>query len=187
MHEVSLGQTIRDYLTGEHIEQTTYEDLRQALARILVEERGCPKENIEPKAGVHFPVTHQGKTEEYCRTVDLAVYDNDRKPLLIILFCPGQINTYRREALAAARLFAHGPVPLVAVTDTREAMLIATQTDTLLAEGMSSIPRWESLQQLAAEHSTTTLGEEQRDREQRILFTYSEFIKTCCGESVCML
>ena len=40
MHEVSLGGVIADYLTGEQLERTTYEDLRQALAKFLVEERG---------------------------------------------------------------------------------------------------------------------------------------------------
>ena len=40
MHEVSLGQSIQDYLTGENLDMTTYEDLRQGLARLLVEEKG---------------------------------------------------------------------------------------------------------------------------------------------------
>ena len=34
MHEVSLNQLITDYVSGREIMDTTYEDLRQALARM---------------------------------------------------------------------------------------------------------------------------------------------------------
>lgn len=195
MHEVSLGQTIRDYLTGEHIDKTTYEDLRQALARLLVEEKGYPASALKPKVGVRFPVAsdsaagtgEQAGEEEYCRTIDLAVYDAESRPMLILLFCPGQVNTYRRESLAAARLFPGGPVPLVVITDTREAMLVSVQDDVILGEGMHAIPVWDWLKRLVAEHAVQPLSPERMLAEQRILHTYSEFIKKCCDESLCML
>lgn len=221
MHEVSLGRTIRDYLTGEQVEQTTYEDLRQALARILVEEKGYPASSVRAKVGVHFPVTgsagsaspassvgsvgsvdsagvagdvrdnrddgEETGAEEYCRTVDLAVYDADGRPMLILLFCPGQVNTYRRESLAAARLFPGGPVPLVLITDTKDAMLVGVQKDEVLGEGMHGIPVWSWLERLVQEHPVLPLSQERVGAERRILHTYSEFIKTCCDESLCML
>ena len=56
MHEVSLGATLRDYLTGQDVDHTTYEDLRQALARLLVEELGHPRELVEPRVRVRFDV-----------------------------------------------------------------------------------------------------------------------------------
>ena len=34
MHEVSLNRVITDYISGQEIMDTTYEDLRQALARM---------------------------------------------------------------------------------------------------------------------------------------------------------
>lgn len=188
MHETSLGQTIRDYLTGEHIEATTYEDLRQALARILVEDKGYARDSVRSKVGVHFPVaTRDGEEEEYCRTVDLAVYDGAGTPQLLLLFCPGQVNTYRREALAAARLFPGGPVPLLVVTDTREAMLVAVNDGTVLTEGMRAIPVRGWLEQLVTEYPVEPLTPDRIERERRILHTYSEFIKTCCDASLCML
>ncbi len=185
MHEVSLGGTIRDYLTGDDVERTTYEDLRQALARVLVEERGYPASAIRPRVGVHFPVADGG--EEYCRTVDLAVHDAAGVPILLLLFCPGQVNTYRRESLAAARLFPGGPVPLVVVTDTRDAILVGVEENALLGDGMRAIPTWDWLAQLVREHPARPLSAERIAGERRILHTYSEFIKTCCDESLCML
>ena len=56
MHEESLGNVIRDYLTGEELVETSYEEFRQALARLLVEEKGYPKARLSPKVGVCFPV-----------------------------------------------------------------------------------------------------------------------------------
>ena len=56
MHEVSLGATLRDYLTGQDVDHTTYEDLRQALARLLVEELGHPRGLVEPRVRVRFDV-----------------------------------------------------------------------------------------------------------------------------------
>lgn len=189
MHEVSLGQTIRDYLTGEHIEKTTYEDLRQALARILVEEKGYPKEALISKVAVHFPVQTgvDGTLEDYCRTVDLAVYDSAGKPLMLLLFCPGQVNTYRRESLAAARLFPAGPAPLIVVTDTKEALLVGVQNNVVLGEGMRAIPTWSWLAELVESYPVEPLSSEQIAGERRILHTYSEFIKTCCDATLCML
>lgn len=183
MHEVSLGQTIRDYLTGETIESTTYEDLRQAIARLLVEELGYPKERVTPRLMVRFPVGG----EEYCRTVDLAVHDADGGLLLIVVFCPGQVNTFARESLAAARLAPGGPSPLVAVTDMRDAALYATADGSQLTTGIRALPRFEDLAPLAAAHPLSPLDDAGLDRERRILHAYSEFLKRCCGESVCLL
>lgn len=182
MHEVSLGQTIRDYLTGEAIDATTYEDLRQALARMLVEEKGYPADRLEPRVAVHFP-TADG---EYCRTIDLAVRDQGGKPLLILVFCPGQVNTFSRECLAAARLFPAGPVPFVVVTDLKEAQLLCVADGTILAHGIHALPSYGSLEALAAAHPVAPLTDDRYDRECRILHTYSEFLKRCCGESVCI-
>ncbi|MFV0347593.1 MAG: type I restriction endonuclease subunit R, partial [Halodesulfovibrio sp.] len=119
--------------------------------------------------------------------IDLAVYDAEQRPMLILLFCPGQVNTYRRESLAAARLFPGGPVPLVLITDTKEAMLVAVQKNEVLGEGMHAIPVWDWLERLVQEHPVLPLSSDRIAGERRILHTYSEFIKTCCDESLCML
>ncbi len=162
MHDISLGQCIRDYLTDEEVEATTYEDMRQALAMLLVEEKGYPKSLLRPRVAVSFPVE-----------------------LLMMLFCTGGVTTYVREALAAARLFPEGPTPLVAVTDSRRAVLLETTAGALLREDADAIPDWETLQSLAAERATPRFSEDQLDRERRILFAYSESLYDCCAFAAC--
>lgn len=179
MHEVSLGGTLRDYLTGEQVERTTYEDLRQALARMLVEERGYPAGQLRPR--VEIPYAIDG--EPQCRTADLAAYDESGRPLLLVIFCAGAPGTYERESVAAARLVPGGPAPLVLVTDTHDAVLLETTTGRALAEGMAAAPRWSDLLAKAALVEPRIMDDTARRREERILHAYTGFLKTCCGES----
>ena len=178
MHEVSKGAFVCDYLTGEEIEETTYEDCRQDLSRRLVEELGYPKERLRPKVGVTFPI--DGK--DYCRVVDLVALDEEGWPLLLVFFVAGQPGSFDREIVAAGRLVEGGPAPLVAATDTKEAVLHETARGTLVAHGVEqALPRWERLQELAREHPARELDATAREREGRILYTYSEYIYgSCC-------
>lgn len=182
MHEVSLGGIIIDYLTGEERACTTYEDLRQALARFLVEERGFSRQSLHPRHAIPYVVNN----ETYEREADIAMFCASGRLCLILVFCAGQINTYAREVRSMARLTLPHPAPLAVVTDTREADLIAVRDGTVLAKGLHALPNQAAMEALAADHEFPALHAEQRDRESRILHTYTGFLKTCCGE-ICSL
>lgn len=179
MHEESLGNVIRDYITGEEIAETSYEEFRQALARLLVEEKGYPKDRLHPKVGVCFPADGA----EYTRMVDLLAVDTEGNPLLFIIFCSGEPGSYIREALAAARIYQGGGVPLVAVTDTREAVLLEAATGRELGQGMRALPSWSEAMALNA--PVPRLPEDALVRERRILFAYSEFLSGGCCQAAC--
>jgi hypothetical protein len=180
MHEESLGSVIRDYLSGEELEETSYEEFRQALARMLVEEKGYPKESLVSKTGVCFPV--DGK--DYTRMVDLTALGPDGEPLLLIIFCSGEPGTYVREALAAARLH-QPPVPLVLTTDTKSAELVATVRGTTLASGMRAVPLYQDLAGLAQANPMAAPSSDQVERERRILYAYSEMLSGGCCQGAC--
>ena len=179
MHEESLGNVIRDYLTGEELVETSYEEFRQGLARLLVEERGFPRERLTPKVGVCFPVDGR----DYTRMVDLAADDGAGRTLLFVLFCSGEPGSYVREALAAARVYAAGPVPLALVTDSRDAVLLETVSGRELGRGMRAVPRYDDLAALAA--PPAPLSEDALSRERRILFAYSELLSGGCCPGAC--
>ncbi|EGJ49947.1 type I restriction enzyme HsdR N-terminal domain-containing protein [Desulfocurvibacter africanus] len=179
MHEVSLGGTLLDYLTGEQVERTTYEDLRQALARMLVEEKGYPSDSLRPRVDIPFHIDG----EQQSRTADLVAYDESDRPLLLVIFCAGAPGTYDRESVASARLIPGGPAPLVVVTDTRDAVLLETSRGRVLANGMAALPAWTDLRAKAEAVEQRPLSAEARQREERILHAYTGFLKTCCGES----
>ncbi|KUG28498.1 hypothetical protein ASZ90_001617 [hydrocarbon metagenome] len=182
MHEESLNRVIRDYLTGEDVEETSYEEFRQALARLLVEERGYPKDRMCAKVGVCFPVEGQ----DYTRMVDLVVADAGGAPLLVVIFCSGEPGSYIRETLAASRLYGDAPVPLALITDTKEALFLRVADGHILARGgMRTIPHYDELVALAAASPAPPLAEDAKDRERRILFAYSEFLSGGCCAGAC--
>ncbi len=183
MHEESLGTVIRDYLTGEELEETSYEEFRQALARLLVEERGFPRETLVPKTGVCFPIDGQ----DYTRMIDLEANGPDGAPLMLVIFCSGEPGTYMREALAAARLHKP-PVPLVLTTDTKSAVLAAAasgETLSPMGAGMRAIPYYQDLASLAAAHPLEPLAPDRAEREGRILYAYSEMLSGGCCQGAC--
>ncbi|MDP3429006.1 MAG: type I restriction enzyme HsdR N-terminal domain-containing protein, partial [Desulfomicrobium sp.] len=134
MHEVSLNRVITDYLTGQEIMDTTYEDLRQALAKLLVEDRKYPREFIRSKYELAFSVNG----EPHSVAIDLAVFSEQSEPLLALFFCPGEVGTFVRESLAAARIHLPAPFPLVLVTDSMELHLVETKSGELLGQGFNA-------------------------------------------------
>lgn len=180
MHEESLGTVIQDYLTGEQLTETSYEEFRQGLARMLVEERGYPKSALIPKCGVCFPIDGQS----YTRMVDVVAHGPDGEPWLLIIFCSGEPGSYARETLAAARLYVP-PVPLALVTDTRSAVLAAAGSGRELATGMRAVPRYEDLPGLIAANPLAPPDPKALERERRILFAYSEMLSGGCCQGAC--
>ena len=178
MHEVSLGGVIADYLTGEQLERTTYEDLRQALARFLVEERAFPPALLRPR----YAVAYSAGGEQHERQADVAAFCASGALGMLVVFCPGQVHTYTREVTALARLALPHPSPLAVVTDMREAELFAARDGAILARGLSALPDHKEMERLAAAHALPPLNAERRDKESRILHAYTGFLKTCCGE-----
>lgn len=180
MHESSLGGTLLDYITGQEIEETTFEEFRQALARFLVEEKGYPKENIRAKVKLRYEMDG----EEFERPIDYVVYDDSDRPILLVIFCAGSVGTYERETLFAARLLDGGPVPFAVTTDTNEATLLDVASGDVVEQGMRAIPDWENLLGMAQGASSEPLTSDRREKMLRIFHTYSGFLfGTCCSES----
>lgn len=180
MHESSLGGTLRDYLSGEEIDETTFEEFRQLLVRVLVEERGYPKERIRAKVLVKYTIDG----EEYERPLDFVVYDEQGEPIFVIMFCAGDVGSFERETVCAGRLVDGGPVPYALITDTMNASLLDVKSGDVVAHGMQAVPDWEKLNQMVAESDIKPLSAEQREKQIRVFHTYSGFIYgTCCSES----
>lgn len=177
MHEVSLNRVITDYLTGLEIMDTTYEDLRQALAKMLVEDRKYPRECIRPKYELSFAVNG----EPHSVAIDLAVFGERMEPLAALFFCPGEVGTFVRESLAAARIHLPAPFPLVMVTDSMELQLVETKTGEVLGQGFHAVPLWSALGDLASAHPCPLYGEDRLDKERRILAAYDGLGGPCCG------
>ncbi|MGM0645342.1 MAG: type I restriction enzyme HsdR N-terminal domain-containing protein [Thermodesulfobacteriota bacterium] len=178
MHEISLGQTLTDYLSGQPIEATTYEDIRQALTRMLVEEKGYPPSQLHPKVPIAFVVDGQ----DFEHRVDLVALDPRGTAVAVIMFCAGDVVSYIRETVAAARLVPQGPAPLAMITDTQSAVCVCSADGSVQYEGgYHALPTWEALLDLAQQCPPGELSEASRTKEQRLLYTFRGLTGCCSG------
>ena len=176
MHETSLNQTITDYITGHEIQDTTFEDLRQAIARILVEQRGYPRDRLQTKVSLSYDM--DGHSFE--KILDLVAFDPQGNPILLVMFCPGGLVSYIRQYVAAARLFPGGPIPMLVVTDSQEAKLVSCKDGEILKEGFHAFPTWDDLLESAKAHALEQPDPERVMREQRILYAMHDLSGPCC-------
>lgn len=179
MHETFLGQTMTDYLSGQPIEATTYEDIRQALARMLVEEKGYPRSQLQSKVPIRFTV--DGQDVEH--RVDLVALDPQGQAVAIIIFCAGDVLSYVRETVAAARLVPQGPASLAMVTDTQSAICVCVADGSVQYEGgYHALPTWSAMLDLARQCPPEELSAAKQNTEQRLLYTFRGLIG-CCSDA----
>ncbi|WP_291323731.1 type I restriction enzyme HsdR N-terminal domain-containing protein [Desulfonatronospira sp.] len=163
MHEVSFDQIIKDYLTGEDLQMTTYEDIRQSLARILVEEKGYPHDNIIPRYELELDLTDR----KYTIKIDFVViFDN--RPVLILGFCPGAVSTFITQYVSAGRLIPEGPASFAVITDSKDASLVRISDKKELCRGFHCIPTWDYLQTLYHECEHAIFSPERLEKEKRV-------------------
>ncbi|MDO8947798.1 MAG: type I restriction enzyme HsdR N-terminal domain-containing protein [Desulfocapsaceae bacterium] len=173
-HHLVYG-SLRDYLTGEELTDTDDERNRQQLARMMVEEKGYAKEDLEPRRFVEtlFSALFVRSTIEL--TVSL-----EGKRFMIIRYGPGSLVTRERPAIAAARVLEKEyQIPLAVVTNGQDAELLDTITGKVLATGMEAIPDYRQARDLLPNLVFRERMEaKKRERELRILNAFD--VEICC-------
>jgi hypothetical protein len=174
--------TCTDFITGETITDTDDERYRQKLARILVEDKGYSKNDIEVKLKIETLFAKQFVVS----TIDFVV-SSDSKRVMVIRYGPGSLVTRERPAIAAARVLERSyQIPLTVVTNGEDAEVLDTYTGKVLRQGLDSIPDRNEAQSLLASLSFTHLSEgAKRERELRILNAYD--VEVCCVGGPCPL
>jgi hypothetical protein len=180
MHEIRLGYSVQDYISGEQVEATTYEDIRQDIARFLVEEKGVPKAAVRTKVEVTAVIDES----PYVQQMDLVLGQSSNDPIVALNFCAGQVETYTRQTLAAARLLPQGAPRLAVATDTQKAVILQVADGALVRECLyAEFPDWEELLHMAAAVPEYTVTAEKKAKEGRLLYALSELSCSCAQES----
>lgn len=172
--------SLRDYLTGEELPDTDDERFRQQLARLLVEEKGFAKFELEPRLVIETLFN-----SIFVRSViDLTVSLNGQRRL-ILRYGPGSLVTREKPALAAARLLdTVCCIPLAVVTNGLDAELLETAAGKVLAVGMTAIPDRARLAELAAQHPPRPpLTGAEQERNLRVLNAFD--LEVCCRKERC--
>jgi len=180
-HHLILGE-LADILTGETLKDTHDERHRQSLARFLMEAKGFEAQEIRPRTDLRI---RAGSHEAVVR-VDFRILLLERV-VMVVKYGPGSLVTRRRPAIAASRLLAPYQVPLVVVTNGRDAELVETASGKLLGEGLDSIPSRGELLRRFDRLPFPPVPDRVRELESRILYAY-EIDDSCpCDDTVCRL
>ena len=174
--------TCTDFITGETIVDTDDERCRQELARLLVEEKGYGKNDLEPRLKIETLYNKQYVSS----TIDITVRGAGKR-FMIVRYAPGSIVTRERSAIAAARVL--GPayqIPLAVVTNSREAEILDTYTGKIIRQGLDKIPDKKEAEGLVKSLRFEPFDDEtKKDRERRILNAYD--VEVCCAGGPCAL
>ena len=173
-HHLIYG-TLQDYLTGEELTDTDDERLRQQISRMMVEDRGYHKDDLEPRLFIETLFTRNFVRS----TIDLTVRLSG-KQFMIIRYGPGSLVSRERSALAAARVLNEKyRIPLAVVTNGRDALLLDTISTQVLGEGMEAIPTKAEAQKMFPKLIfLPPQDEEKLTREKRILNAFD--LERCC-------
>jgi hypothetical protein len=180
-HHLVYG-TLKDYLTGEELPDTDDERVRQDLERIMVEEKGFSRQDLEPRLTIETTFN-----KIFVRSIiDLTVSVSGKR-LFVLRYGPGSLVTREKPALAAARVLdKEYCIPLAVVTNGRDAELLETATGQVLATGMEAIPNRKRAEKLINEYSCNPPADEAvRDRTLRILNAFD--LEVCCRGDSCSL
>ncbi len=170
MAEISKPYTIiTDFVTDRQVPNVGAEENRQAVEKLLVEQKGYLKDDI--RVDVDITVTVAG--ESYSSQVDLLVSADSGKMHFMVIKCvAGSLGSREREIVAAARLLAEYQIPCAVVSDGKTAIVLDTVTGKKIGEDLDAIPsKAEALTRLQS-YTPAGLLEERREREKLIFRTY---------------
>ncbi len=173
-HHLIYGK-LKDYLTGQELTDTDDERIRQDLCKMMVEEKGYDREQLEARLTIETLFSKCFVTSTIEVTVSM-----DGKRSLILRYGPGSLVSRERVAIAAARVLTPDyQVPLAIVTNGRDAELLDTRTGKILGYGLHSIPDRKTLDEILENMCyLEPLTGERRERELRILNAFD--VERCC-------
>lgn len=181
LHHIVYGTCI-DYVTGEILTDTDDERIRQKIARMLVEEKGYAKKDLEMRQKIETLFAKQFVASKIAITLHC-----NGKRIMIIRYAPGSLVTRERAAIAAARVLdGEYRIPLAVVTNGEDAELLDTANGKVLATGLEAIPdKKEAAKLFDTLDFSPFIDEKKRERELRILNAFD--IEVCCAGGPCAL
>jgi hypothetical protein len=180
-HHLVLGE-LTDFITGETIKDTLDERYRQNIARLLVNQKGYFKKDIEPRRRL---VARAGDRKAVVK-IDFVVKLSGRMCMLV-KFGPGSLVTRRRPALAASRLLAPYQIPIAVVTNGEGAEILEGESGHVLCQGIETIPSRAELRRICKRSQFKPVPAQRSEIESRIVYCYEVDGSCPCDEDICRL
>lgn len=180
-HHLVMG-VLHDFITNEVLDDTHDERYRQAIARLLVNEKGYAKADIHPRQ----PLVVAAGDRRGKLWVDFSIAVEGRT-VMVIRYGPGSLVTRQRPALAISRLLAPYQIPWVVVTNGEDADILNGDTSEIVASGLEGIPSRKDLLDRIKSAAFTPVDPHRAEMEARIVYAF-EIDGSCpCDETVCRL
>ena len=173
-HHIIYGK-LKDFITGEELVDTDDERFRQDLSKMMVNELGYQKDELEPRRFIETLFSSQFVRSNIELTVKVG-----GKSSMIIRYAPGSLVTRERSVIAAARVLEKEyQIPLAIVTNGQDAELLDTASKKVLATGMDAIPTQQQLKEILADLDFRDPPQDKkREGELRILNAFD--VQVCC-------
>jgi hypothetical protein len=163
-----MFEPIKDFITGQEIDNVGSEASRQIFEKFLVETKGFSKQEIR----VNEALVVQFKGQDYVSAIDLIVCCKTR-PFMAITCVAGSIGSYEREILSGARLVYEFQVPFAVSTDGRNAVIMDTVSGKTIGKGLDAIPYREAAEKRLASIQDTIYAPEKRKLEMIIYRSFN--------------
>ena len=180
-HHLVLGELI-DIITGEALADTHDERYRQKLARLLLEQKGYTRSQIQPRV----PLVCQAGGNRAIVPIDF-VLTQAEKVGMIVKYGPGSLTTRHRSALAASRLVSGRHVPIVVVTNGEDADILEGANGETVCSGLAAIPTGEELTVIMSGFGFEKISPQRAEMESRIVYCYEVDGSCPCDDTVCKL
>ena len=158
---------IVDFVTGKTVPEIGSEANRQQVERLLVEDKGYLKEDIEVDVDIVIDIAGT----RYGSAVDLVVSVN-KKRVIAIKCAAASLGSREREILSASRLLEPYQMPLSVVSDGQTAIVMDTVTGKKLGEGLNAIPTKTDMENRLVGMALVPLSEKRMEKEKLIFRSY---------------
>jgi len=180
-HHLILGELV-DFINGEVLKDTHDERYRQKIARLLVNQKGYAKKNVEPRKALVVQADDKKAVLKVDFIIRLAQHVS-----MVVKYGPGSLVTRRRSVLAISRLIAPYQVPVAVITNGLDAEIISGPTGEVIATGLDAIPDKQDLTRQVSRTKFKPISKHQAEMESRILYCYEVDDSCECDDDICRL
>lgn len=164
---IGTEERIIDFITGQLFIDTDDEGIRQKIERLLIEDKGYSKKDIEVDREFEIVIG-----EEINRSkVDLIV-SVEEKIFMIIKCARGSLVSREREVLSCARILDTYIIPFAVVTNGEDAEVLDTISSEIIGCGLEAIYSKKQALEALRRIEFKRLPKEKVEKEKRIFLAF---------------
>jgi len=167
---IGTEERIIDFITGQIFIDTDDERIRQGIERLLIEEKGYSKKDIEVDREFEIVIGDEMNRSK----IDLIV-SVEEKIFMIIKCARGSLVSREREVLSCARIFDTYQIPFAVITNGEDAEILDTISGEVISCGLGAIPSKNQALEALGRIEFKRLPEKRIEKEKRIFLAFDAF------------